>query len=70
MMPGSITTLFWMIKRYAAVPCIVLMDENKLKVKLIRHSFLYFVTHHEASQIKLKMRESILLPKLIKGFTW
>lgn len=49
MMVGSLTTLLWMIKRYATVPCEVLMDENRLEVKLLRHSILYFVTHYETN---------------------
>lgn len=45
----SITCTLIIYKRYGALPCEVQMSESGLDVKLLRHSFLYSISHYSSN---------------------
>ena len=48
MLLGAIISTLRIVNKQLTIPCQVMMDENKLEVKLLHHSFLYTITHYEA----------------------
>jgi hypothetical protein len=45
---GAIISTIRFIGKYINVPCVVTMNEDKLEIELLRHSFLYTITHYES----------------------
>lgn len=45
---GAIITTLRLLNNRLTVPCEVTMNDERLEVKLLRHSFLYTITHYEA----------------------
>ena len=45
---GAITTTVHFVNNQLNILCEVMMDENKMEIKLLMHSFLYTITHYES----------------------
>lgn len=45
---GAIITTLRLVNNKLTVPCEVTMNDERLEIKLLRHSFLYTITHYES----------------------
>lgn len=46
---GAIITTLRVVNNWLTIPCEVIMDEEKIEIKLLKHSFIYTVTHYESA---------------------